>query len=140
MSSITELYYNLPVSSRLPAHRVICFHRVCRMYIRSATAGQGNAGEKPLWHFRKGAPCRYGELSPIRAIHPGYYSTTGNGADNAIWREASRMFSTMKSPEYVHPPYTVDDATGIYRFDFLGFVDHVLINADAPGYKTIGKG
>ena len=61
-------------------------------------------------------------------------------SDNAIWREAYRMFSNMKSTEYVHPPYTVDDAAGIYRFDCLGFVDHVLMNADAPGYKAIGKG
>jgi hypothetical protein len=57
-----------------------------------------------------------------------------------VWREAYRMFSNMRSTDYVHPPYTVDDPAGIYRFDCLGFVDHVLINADPAGYKEIGKG
>lgn len=61
-------------------------------------------------------------------------------SDNAIWREAYRMFLNMKSTDYVHPPYTVDEAAGIYRFDCLGFVDHVLMNADPAGYKLIGKG
>jgi hypothetical protein len=61
-------------------------------------------------------------------------------SDNAVWKEAYRMFSNMKSTEYVHPPYTVDDAAGIYKFDCLGFVDHVLMNADLAGYKMIGKG
>jgi hypothetical protein len=64
----------------------------------------------------------------------------GVTAGNAIWREAYRMFLNIKSTDYVHPPYTVDDAAGIYRFDCLGFVDHVLMNADAGGYKVIGKG
>lgn len=59
---------------------------------------------------------------------------------SVVWREAYRMFSNMKSTEYVHPPYTVDDAAGIYKFDCLGFVDHVLMNADPSGYKEIGKG
>jgi len=61
-------------------------------------------------------------------------------SDNPVWKEAYRMFSNVKSTEYVHPPYTVDDAAGIYRFDCLGFVDHVLMNADPAGYKEIGKG
>jgi hypothetical protein len=61
-------------------------------------------------------------------------------SDNAIWREAYRMFLNMKSTDYVHPPYTVDDAKGVYQFDCLGFVDHVLINANPTGYKVIGKG
>jgi hypothetical protein len=61
-------------------------------------------------------------------------------SDNSIWREAFRMFQNMKSTEYVHPPYTDDDTAGIYRFDCLGFVDHVLMNADPAGYREIGKG
>jgi hypothetical protein len=61
-------------------------------------------------------------------------------SDNAIWREAYRMFLNMKSTDYVHPPYTVDEAAGVYRFDCLGFVDHVLMNSDPAGYKLIGKG
>lgn len=59
---------------------------------------------------------------------------------NPVFREAYRMFSNMKSTEYVHPPYTDDDAAGIYRFDCLGFVDHVLMNATPDSYKAIGKG
>jgi hypothetical protein len=50
------------------------------------------------------------------------------------------MFLNIKSTDYVHPPYTVDDAKGVYQFDCLGFVDHVLINANPTGYKVIGKG
>jgi hypothetical protein len=50
------------------------------------------------------------------------------------------MFSNIKSTGYVHPPYTVDYTAGIYRFDCLGFVDHVLMNADPTAYKEIGKG
>jgi hypothetical protein len=61
-------------------------------------------------------------------------------SDNAVWHEAYRMFRNVKSTDYVHPPYTVDDAAGIYRLDCLGFVDHVLMNADMAGYKVIGKG
>jgi hypothetical protein len=61
-------------------------------------------------------------------------------SDNAVWREAYRMFSNIKSTEYVHPPYTVDETNGVYRFDCLGFVDHVLMNADPAGYTAIGKG
>ena len=60
-------------------------------------------------------------------------------SDNPIWREAYRMFRNIKSTEYVHPPYTSDDATGVYRFDCLGFVDHVLMDADMASYKEIGK-
>ena len=60
-------------------------------------------------------------------------------SDNRIWLEAYRMFSNMKETEYVHPPYTVDEAAGIYRFDCLGFVDHVLMNADPASYKEIGR-
>ena len=59
---------------------------------------------------------------------------------NVIWHEAYRMFSNIKATEYVHPPYTVDDAAGIYRFDCLGFVDHVLMNADPAAYKEISRG
>jgi hypothetical protein len=59
---------------------------------------------------------------------------------SAVWREAYRMFLNMKSTEYVHPPYTVDDALGIYKFDCLGFVDHVLMSADPAAYKEIGPG
>ncbi|MFA4849775.1 MAG: hypothetical protein WC626_08625 [Methanoregula sp.] len=61
-------------------------------------------------------------------------------SDSAIWKEAYRMFLTMKSTEYVHPPYMIDEAAGIYRFDCLGFVDHVLMNANPVGYTAIGKG
>jgi hypothetical protein len=61
-------------------------------------------------------------------------------SDNTVWREAYRMFQNMESTDYVHPPYVVDDAMGVYQFDCLGFVDHVLINADPAGYKLIGKG
>jgi hypothetical protein len=60
-------------------------------------------------------------------------------SESPVWREAYRMFSNVKSTEYVHPPYTVNDADGIYKFDCLGFVDHVLMNADPAGYKAIGK-
>jgi len=61
-------------------------------------------------------------------------------SDSPVWREAYRMFRNIRSTEYVHPPYTDDDAAGIYKFDCLGFVDHVLMNADPAGYKEIGKG
>jgi hypothetical protein len=50
------------------------------------------------------------------------------------------MFSNMKSTEYVHPPYTVDETNGVYRFDCLGFADHVLMDADMSAYAVIGKG
>lgn len=59
---------------------------------------------------------------------------------NPVFLEAYRMFRNIKSTEYVHPPYTDDDAAGIYKFDCLGFVDHVLINASLESYKEIGKG
>ena len=59
---------------------------------------------------------------------------------NPVFLEASRMFRNIKSTEYVHPPYTDDDAAGIYKFDCLGFVDHVLMNASPDSYKEIGKG
>jgi hypothetical protein len=59
---------------------------------------------------------------------------------NPVWLEAYRMFRNIKSTEYVHPPYTDDDTAGIYRFDCLGFVDHVLMNAAPESYKEIGKG
>ena len=58
---------------------------------------------------------------------------------NPVWLESYRMFRNIRSTEYVHPPYTVDDAAGIYRFDCLGFVDHVLMTADPAGYRAIGK-
>lgn len=61
-------------------------------------------------------------------------------SENAIWREACRMFRNIHETEYVHPPYTVDDAAGIYRFDCLGFVDHVLMNVTPVSYKKIGGG
>jgi hypothetical protein len=61
-------------------------------------------------------------------------------SDNPVWREAYRMFLNMNSTEYVPPPYQVDDARGIYRFDCLGFVDHVMMNADPAGYHEIGEG
>ncbi|MDO9325325.1 MAG: hypothetical protein Q7T80_10260 [Methanoregula sp.] len=59
---------------------------------------------------------------------------------SVVWHEAYRMFSNMRTTRYVHPPYTVDEPAGVYRFDCLGFVDHVLMNADPAGYKEIGKG
>jgi len=58
---------------------------------------------------------------------------------NPVFLEAYRMFRNIKSTEYVHPPYTDNDAAGIYKFDCLGFVDHVLMNADPAGYKAIGR-
>jgi hypothetical protein len=61
-------------------------------------------------------------------------------SDNPVWREAYRMFLNMNSTKYVSPPYMVDDALGIYRFDCLGFVDHVLMNVDPAGYQEIGEG
>jgi hypothetical protein len=61
-------------------------------------------------------------------------------SDDLVWREAYRMFRSIKSTEYVHPPYTSNDAAGVYKFDCLGFVDHVLIGADMASYKEIGKG
>jgi hypothetical protein len=60
-------------------------------------------------------------------------------SENPVWREAYRMFKNIKSTGYVHPPYTSDDATGVYKFDCLGFVDHVLMGADMASYKEIGK-
>ena len=60
-------------------------------------------------------------------------------SNNPVWNAAYRMFRNIKSTEYVHPPYTSDDATGMYKFDCLGFVDHVLMEADMPSYKEIGK-
>jgi hypothetical protein len=60
-------------------------------------------------------------------------------SENPVWREAYRMFLNMKATDYVHPPYTVDDAKGVYKFDCLGFVDHVLINTAPASYKVIGK-
>jgi len=61
-------------------------------------------------------------------------------SDSPVWQEAYRMFRNIRSTEYVHPPYTDDDAAGIYKFDCLGFVDHVLMNASPGAYKEIGKG
>ncbi len=61
-------------------------------------------------------------------------------SDSTVWHEAYRMFLNVKSTEYVHPPYTIDDAAGIYKFDCLGFVDHVLLNADPAVYTVIGRG
>lgn len=61
-------------------------------------------------------------------------------SDNPVWKSAYHMFSTMKSTEYVHPPYTVDEANGTYKFDCLGFADHALMGADMAAYTAIGKG
>ncbi|MFA5236265.1 MAG: hypothetical protein WC362_00210 [Methanoregula sp.] len=61
-------------------------------------------------------------------------------SDNVVWTAAYKMFSTMKSTEYVHPPYTVDEANGTYKFDCLGFADHALMDADMAAYTAIGKG
>lgn len=60
-------------------------------------------------------------------------------SENPVWSEAYRMFKNIRSTEYVHPPYTSDDATGVYKFDCLGFVDHVLMGADRASYQEIGK-
>jgi hypothetical protein len=60
-------------------------------------------------------------------------------SDNPVWNAAYRMFRNIRSTEYVHPPYTSDDATGVYKFDCLGFVDHLLMEADMASYKEIGK-
>jgi hypothetical protein len=60
-------------------------------------------------------------------------------SDSPVWLEAYRMFRNIKTTEYIHPPYVVDDAAGVYKFDCLGFVDHVLMSADPAGYKVIGK-
>lgn len=59
---------------------------------------------------------------------------------NVVWTAAYRMFSNMRSTEYIHPPYFVDKTDGIYMFDCLGFVDHVLMDADISSYRTIGNG
>lgn len=59
---------------------------------------------------------------------------------NPVWCEAYRMFRTMNSTQYIHPPYFVDNYNGVYKFDCLGFVDHVLMSADPDVYRTIGKG
>ena len=61
-------------------------------------------------------------------------------SDNPVWKSAYHMFSTMKSTEYVHPPYTVDETNGVYKFDCLGFADHALMDADMTAYAAIGKG
>lgn len=94
------------------------------------------------------APVTGTPVVPEKSIHttgaPPAQSIAGQleavKSNNVIWRESYRMFSNMKSTEYVHPPYTVDDPAGIYRFDCLGFVDHVLMNADPVAYKEIGRG
>jgi len=59
---------------------------------------------------------------------------------NPVFLEAYRMFRNTRSTEYVHPPYTDNDAAGIYKFDCLGFVDHVLMNATPAAYREIGNG
>ena len=61
-------------------------------------------------------------------------------SDNPVFRETYRMFRNIRSTEYVHPPYTSDDTTGTYKFDCLGFVDHVLMNATPAAYREIGNG
>jgi hypothetical protein len=60
-------------------------------------------------------------------------------SENPVWNQAYHMFRNIRSTEYVHPPYTSDDATGMYRFDCLGFVDYVLMGADMTSYNEIGK-
>ena len=60
-------------------------------------------------------------------------------SDSPVFREAYRMFRNIRTTEYVHPPYTDDDATGTYKFDCLGFVDHVLMGTDMASYREIGK-
>jgi hypothetical protein len=64
---------------------------------------------------------------------------TAVNSKSPVWSEASRMFRNIKTTGYVHPPYSVDDKAGIYKFDCLGFVDHVLMAADMTSYKAIGK-
>lgn len=61
-------------------------------------------------------------------------------SDSPVFLEAYRMFRNIRSTEYVHPPYTDDETAGIYKFDCLGFVDHVLMNVSSVSYKEIGKG
>lgn len=91
------------------------------------------------------------ETTPAEITHPAAVETNaqkGGIADqlesvrseSPVWNEAYRMFRNMRSTEYVHPPYTVDETNGNYRFDCLGFVDHVLMNAAPAAYKEIGKG
>jgi hypothetical protein len=88
------------------------------------TAEPDNAGQIVTSSPKEGIT---GQLSSVQSTNP-------------VWLEAYRMFRNMKSTEYVHPPYLVDDAAGVYKFDCLGFVDHVLINADPDGYREIGRG
>lgn len=61
-------------------------------------------------------------------------------SDNPVWRSAYRMFLSINTTEYVHPPFTVDEANGTYKFDCLGFADHALMDADMAAYTEIGKG
>lgn len=61
-------------------------------------------------------------------------------SDSPVFLEAYRMFRNIRSTEYVHPPYISDDTSGTYKFDCLGFVDHVLMNATPAAYKEIGNG
>lgn len=61
-------------------------------------------------------------------------------SDNVVWTTAYRMFSNLQSTEYIHPPYIVDETDGIYKFDCLGFVDNVLMDADFSSYRAIGNG
>ncbi len=72
----------------------------------------------------KGATAMEGIAAQLAAVR----------SDSAVWSEAYRMFRNMRQTAYVHPPYTDDDAAGVYKFDCLGFVDHVLMNADPAGY------
>ncbi|MDD1691379.1 MAG: hypothetical protein LUQ66_12065 [Methanoregula sp.] len=68
-----------------------------------------------------------GQLASVRSTNP-------------VWLESYRMFRNIKSTEYIHPPYMDDDAAGVYKFDCLGFVDHVLMNATPDSYRKIGRG
>jgi hypothetical protein len=85
-----------------------------------------------------GSPAPAGTAAPATESIAAQLASVKSG--NAVFKEAYRMFRNMRSTEYVHPPYTVDNVAGIYRFDCLGFVDHVLMNASPASYKTIGKG
>lgn len=131
---------------------VRCFIACCVILLILLVTGSGclsdpSAGKKPPADTATLNPQKTSAGEGVVVSDPvsstGTRNSTGDLAavrsNNPIWDEAYRMFRNIRATEYVHPPYTSDDATGDYQFDCLGFVDHVLMNADMPSYRAIGK-
>ncbi|MFA4860572.1 hypothetical protein [Methanoregula sp.] len=78
--------------------------------------------------------------TPVHAVSPGVTEQLALvNSSSSVWREAYRIFSNMKSTEYVHTTY-VNESKGIYRFDCLGFVDYVLQQGAPEAFKSAGHG